>query len=300
MKKYFFMMALLAIAPLALISCGDDEEDAGSGTSSQTVNLPIPPQKDDAVKFTINEAKAKVNGKMVTITGIELLESGKYLMTYRETAATRDGSFNLGYYMSSYLRSGDSEYKLNEFGNIIIKGKSGNEYLLLIRPASEDEFEVPATKWNGVATGKETDYLCREWRVTNTRLMGTVLNNGKQVKLGKDFPGECDLNEIIDYAIENGANITDHIDDNSIVKGIYFSQAGTYCISFNRSTYDIGTWRWSDMTKGTLTYTWDAPEVMGNPLESGYAQVAFANNQCKLTMKTTISEFDLEVIYTLQ
>jgi len=299
MKKYFFLMALLAIAPLSLISCGDDDE-ADSGGSTPAVTLPVPTNKNDAAKFTVSNASAKVNGRLVTITGVEFTESGNYIMTYRETAATRDGSFNLGYYMGTYLLSGDSEYTLSDFGEIVIKGKSGNEYVLLIRPASEDEFETPATKWNDIASGTETDYLCREWTVINTRIMGTVNNNGKQVKLGRDFPGKCDLNQLIDYAIENGANITDHIDDNSIIQGINFTQAGTYCIRFNRSTYDVGTWRWSDMSKGTLTYTWDDPKAMGNPLESGYAQVAFANNQCKLTLKTTISEFDIQVIYTLQ
>ncbi len=291
-------MALVAV-PLLLISCGDDDETEGN-QSTPTVNLPVPNHKNDAVKFTVDNAAARVNGKLVTITGVEFTESGNYIMTYREAAATRDGSFNLGYYMGTYLLSGDSEYKLSDFGTIIIKGKSGNDYVLLIRPASEDEFETPATKWNDIAAGTETDYLCREWTVTNTRIIGTVKTNGKEVKLGRDFPGKCDLNQLIDYAIENGANITDHIDDNSIIQGINFTQAGTYCIRFNRSTYDVGTWRWSDMTKGTLTYTWDDPAVMGNPLESGYAQVAFANNQCKLTLKTIVSEFDIQVIYTLQ
>lgn len=299
MKKHFFLMALMAIAPLALISCGDDDDE--SAESTPKVNLSTPAYKDNAAKFTIDNVPTKLNGKDILLTGLEFTESGYYLITYREAAAaTRTDNFDLSYYMSKYIMSSESDYTLSDFGHVKIAGKSGNNYLLLVKSAGEEEFEVPATPWNGnVKPGTETDYLCRTWTITNTRLMGTVMNNGKTIKLGRDFPGECDLNQIIDYAKEQGANITDYIDDNSIVKGVTFTEKGTYLLNFNRSTYDVGEWRWTDMTKGLLSYTWNNPTEMGNPLESGIAQVAFANNECKLTLKSTVSEFDLEMICTM-
>lgn len=51
MKKYFYLMALVAIAGMVFVSCGDDD-DNGGGNGTANVTLPIPPTKDLARDFS--------------------------------------------------------------------------------------------------------------------------------------------------------------------------------------------------------------------------------------------------------
>ena len=81
MKKYLLSLAamLMLAAPLALISCGDDDDD-NSKSSILPVSLQDPNFKALAKKIILQQLTS-VNGNI--IESIELTESGNYFIVAR-------------------------------------------------------------------------------------------------------------------------------------------------------------------------------------------------------------------------
>lgn len=292
MKNSLLLMALAAMT-LTLASCSKDDDNGNSNDTPPAQTIPAPQYKDDAVKLSLPDNSISVGGLRANVTTLELGEGGTYIVTYTPVATTRaaDGT---SYKTGKYTKSNDS-YNLSGFATVTINGKSGSTYSIVVKTTDGVSTELNATvAAGGVATGAMTDNLCRTWTIENTRLTMEV----EGITAGRDFPGTCDLNALIAYAKDRGMKINDDVEENSVVTGITFSRAGTFLISYRNGKNDVGRWNWASQASGTLSYSWDSPD-MGNALENGAATVAFDGSKCKLTLGATIDGHKLQAIYTL-
>lgn len=296
MKKIYFL-ALLAVTSLAFTSCGDDDDD--NTATSKTITLPTPQFKDDAVKLEVLSApEINLNGRQVKLKKIEITESGKYLLSYEdvEKSRTRAGNPLLDYFMGLVKKNSDGSYELVGFASIYIS-INGQSYHVTLIPTGSEQIDVDVRKLDNIASDDLTGYLCRTWTVENTRVRGTI----DGVKVAKDFPGECNVNELVEYAQSKGANITDQLKPNKIVQGITFTTSGTYLINYKNASYDVGTWWWTSKQTGggSVSYDWEQ-EAMGSSLESGTASIDFVEGtKCKLTLQANITNATVELVYTL-
>ncbi len=280
----------LAVIMLASSSCSnDDDKDT---TSSTETTLRTPQYKNDAVRMNLPPNRLIVDGQEANVNLIELAESGTYLIAYQQNA-TRTAD-NTKYRTGSYTKNGNA-YNLTGFATVTINGKSGSTYTIVVKTTDGTTTELSATAASGgVASGTMTDNLCRTWTIEKTRLSVTV----EGITAAKEFPGRCDLNKLIDYAKERGLKIDDKVEENSIVSGITFSQAGTFIISYQNGINDVGKWKWSNPSTGALSYGWESSD-MGNSLENGQATVSFKDEKCKLTLGATINNYPIQLEYTL-
>jgi hypothetical protein len=285
----------LLAAPLAYVSCGDDDDDTPAGNERKPVTLQEPQHKDDAAKYDLQQPVTL--GDML-VRSIELTESGKYLITYQkaEAAATRAGDPML-YLMGDYTSSGVG-FRLVGFGVISISAESAT-LSLTITTDSGDTITVPATLSKTMVETLINNYLCRTWIIDNTRLR---YPNGN-ITLAKDFEG-CNMYEILEFA-RQFYNFSDEVSVNKIVRGVTITSAYTFLINYADYTYDVGSWTWSstpsaDLQSNGISYHWDA-DYMGNPmLNTASASVEFpGGNQCKLTLKGTIGGKVIEVVWTM-
>ena len=305
MKKFFYLMALLAVPALTFIACGDDDDDNNNGNNTP-ITLVNPPYQDDAVKLDLKiPTEVPLNGHNVRLKRLELTESGQYLLTYTEqeivTSRTRGDDLieSLQYLMGIFTKNADGSFTLTGFGDIHIE-MFGNGILLHIYPNGQsglDGIEVECTMLDPVPASELTSYLCRTWTIEKTQLRGVI--NG--VSVGKEWSGKCNMNEVVEYAKGKGATITDNPKPNTIINGVTFTYAGSYLIGYANGTYDVGTWRWTNQLTGygSLNYAWDSP-LMGSSMESGKATVSFVEGtKCKLTLEANIPNSTVELIYTM-
>jgi hypothetical protein len=297
MKKHIFWMAFFAILSFTFISCGDDND---SSESKSTVSLSEPKYKSDATKLIIPDNSIDINGEVKgNVKEIELTASGKYIASFEpeefSPAKTRAGEM-LNYIIGQFTKNADGSYELNGFGNITIHSK-GASVSITLTPTGGKAVTLDVTVADKVKSSDITNYLCRTWTIENTRLHGTI--NG--LKVAKDFPGKCNLFEVIEYAREKGAKIIDQVSDNCVIEDVIFTWSKSYIINYSDGQIDVGSWQWTstDTDKGSFNYSWNSP-YMGNSFETGTGMVEFAGNKCKLTLPTKITESNLEVVYTLK
>ena len=296
MKKYLLSLAamLMLAAPLALISCGDDDDDVSKPTILP-VNLQDPNFKAIAKKIILQQLTS-VNGNI--IESIELTESGNYFIVAHpgDNARTRTLS-DYVYLFGAYSSSG-ATFQLNGFGSITVDGDNVKANITITVPGS-DPITVPVTLTKNEMEGLMATYLCRTWTISNTRLR---YPNGGAV-LAKDFPGECNLKSIVDF-VKEYVSISDSFNPQKIVKGVTFTSAKTFLINYADNTYDYGSWNWVgtpsvELQTGAITYRWNEAD-MGASFLNGSASIAFSGSECKLTLKATYDGKAVEVVWTLR
>ena len=299
MKK-LYLLALLALTSLAFTSCGDDDDDNNNPANSQ-ITLKTPAFKDVAAKYILQSPVSVIleNGKHVLLKKLEITESGNYLISYEDldlSRSTRAGNPLLEYLTGIVKVMPDGSLQLTGFGSIYISINGSNYHLTLI-PTGDGQIEFDVVKADLVPTSDLTNYLCRTWTVENTRVRGVI--DGATV--ARDFPGTCNINDLIAYAKERGAKIDDEVAANTIVNGVTFTSSGTYFINYANGKFDVGEWHWTYQTTGSgkLAYSWD-DSSMGTSLESGDASVDFVEGtKCKLTLAASIPGSTVEVVYTM-
>ncbi len=297
MKKIFSMLAalLMAAAPVALVSCGDDD-DKNSGEERAPITLTAPKYKDNAAKYEFKE-NFVVDGKLIKC--IELTESGKYLITYKkDVASTRANDDALYYYLMGDFTVAGGDLTLAGFGVISINGDSAN-LSLTIKTSSGATYTVPVTLSKTLVETLINTYLCRTWIIQTTRLRypsGTAI-------LAKDFQG-CNMYEILEFARQY-YDFSDEVSVNKIVRGVTITSAYTFLINYADDTNDVGQWTWSstpsaDLQSNGINYHWDSDDMGNSMLNKADASVEFiGGNQCKLTLKGTISGKSVEVVWTM-
>ena len=83
MKKYFYLMALVAMAGFVYTSCSEDDDD-----SSVNVSLPTPATKELAAKYAIEDPSQSyqtvIDDVNVALTEFEVTEDNGIILKYDE------------------------------------------------------------------------------------------------------------------------------------------------------------------------------------------------------------------------
>lgn len=297
MKKHIFWMACIAILSFTFFSCGDNNDDPENKT---TVNLPVPQFKSDAAKLLIPNNAIDIDGRgVVNVKNLELTASGKYIMSFEPEkvapAKTRSGEM-LDYIIGLFTKNTDGSYDLKGFGKLTIQ-KNGASVSITLTPTNGKPITLEVKVADKAQSSDITSYICRSWKIENTRLHGTI--NG--TKVARDFPGKCNMYTLLEYAREKGARISDQVSEKHIIEDVIFSWSKTYVISYGDGRVDVGSWQWTstDANKGSFRYSWNSP-YMGNSFETGVGTVEFDNDKCKLALPAKVDGCDIEIVFTMK
>jgi len=293
MKKLLMMMALAATTLFAVTACGDDDEDKGnSSTTETTPTLTPPPYKDRAMVLNITEANEK------NIVQLRMMDSGAYMIKTEEPAATR--AINGYLYSFGKYTYADAVFKFDNGMTIRTEPKSGMDYDVTITWKEGTSIKTVGRLDTSteVAKGVMTDNLCsRVWTIEGLRAIGKF----KDISLAKDFTMPIDIKTVMEWYEQNGGTIKDKFDDNLIPESIQFDSHGLFTIVYKNHKPDVGIYRWIDINKGSLTYSWN-DKMMGISLFAGEATVSFQKSpeKCKLAIKGNVNDIDLQFVFTLK
>ena len=299
MKKFFYLMACVAIAGFGFTSCGDDDDTTpGGGSSANEVRAPK--TEDFAAIYSFPETEAPVapfkelDGKTLkkTIKEIEVTEDEHIIFTLKELPALEAPTRAAGeesWCMYKFTKNGDT-YKVVGFGTIIIV-KDGEGYLIELRP-NEGETAKATGKYRRSTRDALTKKLCLTWTIESYRVQVSKSDSPKVGTGWKSISGGgCDFQELIDYANkEHNAGIKADLGKKQVVEGITFTGEGTFLINYkNTDEQDVGNWKWenTDNTGGTVKYLWRNPNKMGNDFLGdlgGEAIIRFDGKYCRLTL----------------
>jgi hypothetical protein len=128
-------------------------------------------------------------------------------------------------YTGKYTIS-DSKITLEGFGVIEVKSFSDEAFIFSLKLADSNEsYNFQAIKQeNTIASSSRTNLLCRYWKVVK---------------------------------------VSDSDFEDDIGKGVLFSKAGTYLVTFNDGTSGLAEWKWKNTEQTILQYSWDQWEDYG-------------------------------------
>ena len=271
MKKIISLLSLICVASLTFISCGDDNNGGGSEV---VANLPTPIYQDEAKKIKITSDDSRIKS-------IEMTEAGDYIIEWKEAAprnvrGVKYADSNSTFTFGKFTIEGDL-YKLAGFGLLDIFQNGLNIDLNITPEDGSEAYTLNGQEDNsGNSPSLMTNNLCRTWKVETTQI--TVLYDG--INVGYRNSG-FDLYGIVTYLKGKGIKMNDNFTEGKQVAKVYFTFAGTYCISYEDGSADYGTWSLNDTN---FDYLWSAAD-MGNSLEEGKANISFEGNKLVLTIR---------------
>ena len=296
MKKFFYLMACVAIAGFGFTSCGDDDDNT-PGSGSDSGELRAPKTEEFAAIYEIPEtpvALTTLDGKkiMKNLKEIEVTEDEHIIFTLEDLPALDAPTRAAGeesWSMYKFTKDGDT-YKVVGFGTIIIV-KDGEAYLIELRPSNGETVKATG-KYKHSTRDALTKKLCLTWTVESYRVQVTTSDGTKAGTGWKSLSGGgCDFQELIDYANnKHNAGIKADLGKKQIVEGITFTGENPFLINYkNTDEHDVGDWKWdkTDNTGGTISYLWRNPNKMGNDFLGdlgGTAIIKFDGKYCRLTL----------------
>ena len=326
-------MLVVAAAMTTFTSCSkDDDEGNGEGNGGPTT-LTTP-------KFESVSACYEITSSNSNLKSIELTASGNYIIVKKsaysrpaysfsdfltvtdegDTRSTEYGNIIQG----KFTKISDTEFELEGFGRIVIKGGTSSATSLEITPTGGQAYTLTAVEKTQNPDSEKTTWLCRTWAFYAFKMKMVMKQDGKsctvidgkykmtdEEKFRKDivagmkrayqtfYPQEySQMKEQADRAAEEAAkNIT--FDTEGRPEQVIFTKAGTYMVTYKGDRLGISTWSWQDEAKGLMNYSWDY-----NSSKQGTVEVGFFGNQ--LTIKesgnTNSSGFnmDTEVTYYME
>ena len=303
MKKYLYLMALVAMAGVTYTSCSSDDDD------SVKVSLKEPATKELAAKFTIetpaNSYIKEVDGVQYALTEFEITEDNGMLIRYDEVGTRATEGFSSMWSWHKFTNDGSDRFFVLGFGEIIVEaggtqsgGYHKRSHISLI-PNGIDPIDVYASLMEPNIEGVLAGYLCRTWAITRSRILVvdwsvTENNTRRETALGTTWfnstDGTVHLMDLINYANDkHNAKLNTDLGERNTVENLFFSSNGTFTINYaNTNLRDVGSWSWvnqdNNKKSGNLTYVW-YNEEMGNDLLGGVASIKF--NGEKATLRLT-------------
>ncbi len=243
--KVFYLMLLIVCAGTALVGCSDDDDD------------------DDGKGQTTNATMEAISGKYnVKDSGeydfIELTADGNYVIakigwqqnnneenrantpaylakTLHSKALKSTRSDKTLVFTGTYTIAKNNTLMLQGYGTLVIVYNGNTISSFKLTPTNSTAVLFKVEKGEEVASGQFTDNLFRKWKIIS--------------------------NHEIEY--ENGLPIRDEIyNPQEVIKEgdathVLISKAGTYVVYYHDGSSDIAKWRWKDISKGIIQYTWD-------------------------------------------
>lgn len=279
LNKLFYVMLAVAL-PLGFAACSSDDDDE----DTTPYEYSVPAQKANAASF-------KVKGEVVKTGGVVFTESGSVVLQrlvwnlWNQVKATRAGDQMWEYLVGTYTKQNDT-YTIfingKEWGTITVTNNGDGTFTLLIQEKSGEPESVSAEKEQEIGKSTFLEKLCRTWKPVSTRVKLKKLPNGTQ--LTSPLFQACDFESIKQWAqSESDCKISDEFGKNYVVKDIFFTQTGKFCIDFTSGKNYYGTYSCKEVSEleGQLDYNWADIETMGCSYENGKATVAFKTGEYK-------------------
>lgn len=268
MKKFYFL--LLAFALVLPFSC---TKNNGNNNENNGVKMPDPATKEVATVISFpNPPEVLYKNDKVNVKKFELTEASRYIMTYVPATKAAGDIAVVGSYTYK-----DGVYTLSGLGSLKV---SGNNVILTL--SSGNPLTINATITAIKTSSDFQSNASRTWKV-NSVIVGL---SGGSTNIEKKFSG-CDLEEIANYAKNNGVPFTDA--DMASFKGmkmteVIFTGANTFAIVFGNGKCFIGTC--SISPSKSFSYKLDEGNDLLNVSATGSIDFP-ANSKCSLTLSTT-------------
>jgi hypothetical protein len=137
-----------------------------------------------------------------------------------------DNNAKPGVHVGVYQIRDRKTIELLDMGTMVIESQTGNDLRFSFTAQNEQKISLlSASKSENVAESSRTDLLCRTWKL--------IKYDGQDTK---DTP----------------------MDDS-----FFFSQAGTYLVTYPDRAPALAEWRWQDADEKILQYSWDSWDSYG-------------------------------------
>ena len=293
MKRNHLLIALTAaMLPMGFAACSSDDDNDDTAPATYAT----PAHQADAASFTVsgNTTRSVVFGEGGSVV------IGRVADTAAVKATRAAGTEAIKYLVGTYTKS-NATYIIYVnsilWGTIKVEQTAADAYALTITTTdatgSEQVEQAEATKEDNVGSSSVLNDLCRTWQPKHTRVYlqkqpyGTMLTSPA-------FNG-CSFEEVKQWAEdESDCRINDEFGNDYIVKDVFLTRTGTFCIDFQNGKNYVGQYTWDEVStkEGRLTYEWADGETMGCSYENGTASIEFKggaySGECWLTLEADI------------
>ena len=293
--KYFFLIAL-SMSMFVFSSCSkndDEEEKAPETPTPEQSNFTTPTYENVSAKYEITNSSSQFKSFELTASGNYIIVKNGYSARAsshffgEQEEATRSTSYGNIIY-GKFTKKSDTEFELEGFGTIVIKGGANNACSLIITQTGGSPITLPAQRSTQTESSTFTNQLCRTWSIGSFRL--TIIVDGATFFDGEYATWDEMINAYVAKVKEMGEEVsTEEIPDNVNPKQVVFTKSGTYMVLYSNSTMAVSTWKWEDEANGKLRYSWNY-QNMYDDYASGVVDVSWRGIQ--LTIKEGATESD--------
>ncbi len=306
MTKKILLYAFAAITAICLTACGSDD-DKDNGKKENNVNLPVPPNANNAKQFQLDNPKAPLNAHVddPELRTFDITESNDILLEFRhpvskETVYVKGkvtqnndqyvidgerirGFINLQSDQSRLTRAGEQSIVIDievKFNNVTYTYKTvdGNQELVkVITPIPGDE---------------AVDRLARTWTI-----LGLILDLKGETNSFESWEaknGVFDLETtVLKTAMDRNVSLTED-EKNELRKklqGITVTKSGLFTLNYTSGSVDAASWQWTDTSKKSFRITLKDGK-MGNKFiqNTSLITVEFNGDRCNMKLTTTFTD----------
>ena len=341
MKKYLFFAGLACVA-FGFVGCGSDDDGGSSktpitltegSTAEESVFVTLTDGgKEEFLSYVEEEEKEGKDAKDVLTTliprEVDASSDGRVMVRLNDEVVTDEGKgtsmsfselasremqvktrayepqskMDFEYLYGSYTYA-DGTYTIPNYGTMKL-GSSMSTFNIM----GKKEFKILTKYVQKLAkAGNNTTYLCRTWGVKKVNVEATVPNS--KTTIGKEWTGS-NLSTIVTDLVKQGLDMSASdlmaFEKLGSIDFITFGHNNRISIVFSGTGKGVyaGTWSWTDLGKGKLTYQFD--DNRGNkiiPNKANDVKVNFDENVYTLDINTSYNynggTYKVHAIFTL-
>lgn len=308
MTKKFLFYAFAAMTAMCMTACGSDDENEDKGKKENQVNLPTPPNAENAKQFQLVTPKApeSLDDNAPRLTTIDITESNDVLLelknpknndiTYvrgkvtpkdRKYEITGDfvfGTIEYAAKASRMTRAGSAEIILDlnvMFGDVTYTYKTENGKQELVK------------EFTPIAGNVAVDRLTRTWDI-----LGLILDLKGETNAFESWEaknGVLDLETtILKTALERKVSLTED-EKNELRKklqSVILTKSRVFTLNYIGGSVDAASWEWTDETKMDQFRITLKDGKMGNKFiqNASLFTAEFNGDRCNLKLATTFTD----------
>lgn len=283
------------------LSYVEEEEKEGKGAKDVlTILIPreVDASSDGRVMVRLNDEVVTDEGKG---TGMSFTELADREMQVKTRAYEPQNKLDVQYLYGPYSYA-NGIYTIPNYGTMKL-GSSMTTFNI-----KGKEFKI-LTKYvqNAATAGNNTSYLCRSWGVKKVNVEATIPNS--KATIGKEWNSSnlyTIVNDLVKQGLDMSASDLMAFEKLGSIDYITFGHNNRISIVFSgtgKGVY-VGTWSWTDLGKGKLTYQFD--DNQGNkiiPNKATDVKVNFDENVYTLDINTSYNynggTYKVHAIFTL-
>lgn len=305
--KYFFLIAL-SMSMFVFSSCSkndDEEEKAPETPTPEQSNFTTPTYENVSAKYEITNSSSQFKSFELTASGNYIIVKNGYSARAfshffgEQEETTRSTSYGNIIY-GKFTKKSDTEFELEGFGTIVIKGGANNACSLIITQTGGSPITLPAQRSTQTESSTFTNQLCRTWSIGSFRFTiiknGQTLYDGEYATLEELATSLSKMAEELDKEEVDAVEISKDIAEVTNPQQVVFTKSGTYMVFYSNTTLAVSTWKWEDEANGKLRYSWNYQNMYDDDY-SGVVDVSWRGIQ--LTIKEGATEYEDGDTYTV-